>query len=671
MLKKGIWIWENTQPKADEYADFTDSFLYEGGSVQLRISADSNYAVFVNEQLAGFGQYADFPHCKVADTHDIKPFCRHGRNALTIIVWYYGIASSVYLPGKAGLLYEITAGDAIVAASGTQTLCRRDPHYLSHRSKMITEQLGQSFYYNAIAADSPWHNAVATGYAPALHSRPVDFLMLEDLRPGKIIGGNESTHFLLDLGREEVGFLELYLESQTQQTILIAYGEYLTEAGVPRLIPYGTHLGEGENPMLYGTRDFSVEYGTVPGENRYMNPFRRLGCRYLEVFCEKPIRLYDIGIRPTMYPVTEIPFDAGSARRQQIYDTAVRTLRLCMHEHYEDCPWREQALYTMDSRNQMLCGYHAFAGTDYQRANLWLMAQDNREDGFLSICVPSGTDLVIPSFCLHWYQAVLEYTCYSGDLTLVQEIWDKLCNLLHTFCQYFDAQRGLLPIIPGAQYWNFYEWSGSFLMGNDQLPGSVDLILNCLFLRTIDTMRTLAEMTGLPFDLSEMAEPLRQQIRNTFRRHDGLYYTDTEKTHISQLGCALAVLTGVADEADAKVICQVLAGEDPGFPVKEIPIDFCNLTNVSDRIPYGDDTPWVTPASFSMSAFVYDALLQVDRDRYKNFVLTDIDSRCGYMLNQGATTFWETMGGWRSFENAGSLCHGWSAMAVYYYHTLL
>ena len=47
MLKKGIWIWENTQPKADEYADFTDSFLYEGGCVHLRISADSNYAVFV------------------------------------------------------------------------------------------------------------------------------------------------------------------------------------------------------------------------------------------------------------------------------------------------------------------------------------------------------------------------------------------------------------------------------------------------------------------------------------------------------------------------------------------------------------------------------------------------------------------------------------------------
>lgn len=671
MNREGIWIWENALSKADEYADFTDSFICDSSTVTLRISADSNYAVHVNGQLAAFGQYADFPHCKVADTHDITAFCQRGENTVLITVWYYGFPSSVYLPGKAGLFYEITANTSIVAYSGTHTRCRRNPHYLSHRGKMITEQLGQSFYYNAAAEYTPWHNAVATAYMPVLQARPVDLLVLEDLLPGKIIGGNSSTHFLLDLSREEVGFLQLHLESNDQQTILIAYGEYLTEAGVPRLIPYGTHLGEGENPMLYGTRDFSVEYGAVPGENRYLNPFRRLGCRYLEVFCEKPIRLHAIGIRPTMYPVTELPFNAGSARRQQIYNTAIRTLRLCMHEHYEDCPWREQALYTMDSRNQMLCGYYAFAGTDYQRANLWLMAQDNREDGFLSICVPSGTDLVIPSFCLHWYQAILEYTLYSGDLTLVQEIWGKLCGLLHTFYRYFDHEQGLLPIIPGDSYWNFYEWSGSFLMGNDQKPGAVDLILNCLFLRAIDTMAKLAEMADLSFDLPHIAQPLRQQIRKVFRRHDGLYYTDTAKTHISQLGCALAVLTGVADTADAKVICQVLAGEDPGFPAKNIPIDFCDLTKVSDRILAGDDTAWVTPASFSMSAFVYDALLQVDPQKYAAFVLNDIDEQCGYMLDHGATTFWETSGGWRSFENAGSLCHGWSAMAVYYYHILL
>jgi hypothetical protein len=61
-----------------------------------------------------------------------------------------------------------------------------------------------------------------------------------------------------------------------------------------------------------------------------------------------------------------------------------------MHEHYEDCPWREQALYTMDSRNQMLCGYYAFREFDFPKASIRLMAQSIREDNLLELCSASA-----------------------------------------------------------------------------------------------------------------------------------------------------------------------------------------------------------------------------------------------------------------------------------------
>ena len=38
------------------------------------------------------------------------------------------------------------------------------------------------------------------------------------------------------------------------------------------------------------------------------------------------------------------------------------------------------------------------------------------------------------------------------------------------------------------------------------------------------------------------------------------------------------------------------------------------------------------------------------------------------MIASGATTCWETQYGASDFNNAGSLCHGWSALPVYYYH---
>ena len=47
--------------------------------------------------------------------------------------------------------------------------------------------------------------------------------------------------------------------------------------------------------------------------------------------------------------------------------------------------------------------------------------------------------------------------------------------------------------------------------------------------------------------------------------------------------------------------------------------------------------------------------------------LADIRRKCGKMLDAGATTFWETELGAEDFGGAGSLCHGWSALAVHYF----
>ena len=41
------------------------------------------------------------------------------------------------------------------------------------------------------------------------------------------------------------------------------------------------------------------------------------------------------------------------------------------------------------------------------------------------------------------------------------------------------------------------------------------------------------------------------------------------------------------------------------------------------------------------------------------------------MLREGATSFWETELGEAAFADAGSLCHGWAALPVYYYSILM
>lgn len=72
--------------------------------------------------------------------------------------------------------------------------------------------------------------------------------------------------------------------------------------------------------------------------------------------------------------------------------------------------------------------------------------------------------------------------------------------------------------------------------------------------------------------------------------------------------------------------------------------------------------------TLSSKIFTFDALLQQPENA--EAVRDEIRAVWGRMLLQGAATFWETEKGAADFENAGSLCHGWSAVPVYIYHRL-
>ena len=117
-------------------------------------------------------------------------------------------------------------------------------------------------------------------------------------------------------------------------------------------------------------------------------------------------------------------------------------------------------------------------------------------------------------------------------------------------------------------------------------------------------------------------------------------YALTEKgKEFTVLGNSLAILSGVADNADE--LCE--------------------------RIIKGE----FTDCSLSMKCFKYDALLLTDKAKWKGQVLDEIRINYKKMLDAGAKSVWETIEGASAFDNAGSLCHGWSAIPVYYFKKLL
>ncbi|MDO4740400.1 MAG: family 78 glycoside hydrolase catalytic domain [Eubacteriales bacterium] len=630
------WIWADAAQEWDQYAEFIDEFDWNGEELTLQISADSNYAAYCNGRPVYSGQYADFPYDKVYDEIDLRPFAQRGANRLAVVVWYYGMGNMGYYPAQGALCYAVHRGGELACASGENTLSRLSPAYTQGLRKVITGQLGYSFRYDLTKEDG-FPAQDAPSFAPSrlidkpacARIRPQKRCVIGEAAPARCISSEEDRHFLFDLGQESVGYLCVEIDSDAEQELLIAYGEHLADGGVRRLV---------------GGRDFSVQLRLRKGRNAYVNPFRRLGLRYIEVFCEAPVRIEKMTVLPVEYPVRE----AGGRpemndMQKRIYDVCLRTLRLCMHEHYEDTPWREQALYAMDSRNQMLCGYYAFREFEFARANLLLMSKDERADGLLSICTPSANDLTIPSFSLHYFTEVWEYTHFSGDLTLAREVFPKLGRIMQAFVSRLSG--GLVPIFEGKTHWNFYEWSEglSGALNAAEEGGRFDAALNCLLSLALRMMGSIARAIGEADVYSALAGEVACAVRARFYdENTGLFVNSTADETPSELVNALAVLCGAAQGEEALRIARRLAQEDNGL----------------------------TGATLSMLCFKYDALLLADRERYRPYILEDIARRYGKMLDAGATTFWETEKGEADFDDAGSLCHGWSAMPVYYYHTL-
>lgn len=616
MIRKHT-IWADDNMTKDTYAQFTGSFLSEKNQEEIRldIGFDGHAAVYINGRLAFFGAGADYPWHRLYYRVDVTKWCEK-ENTFVIDVWHPGIDSQTYIKNRPNLFFTFIQGNRVVAESSAQTLSRRHPNYRSGYCKTITPQMGMSFYYdNTKMQDTPYTQSVCSEKAEEFHLRKTGYLTLGERIP---VTMQETEYgYLIDMHEETVGFIEWDFDSPCQQEILVAYGEHLQDNRVLRKI---------------AERDFSVEFCAKEGTNTYLNPFRRLAGRYLEVHCQKPLTIRYIGLRPTDRTIREKERQFEDPLLQRIYDVSVNTLKKCMHEHYEDCPWREQAMYTLDSRNQMLCGYYAFEDHAYVRENLCFIAKGQRTDGLLSLCFPAGTDLPIPFFSLVYLMQIKDYVMYTRDESLVAELKPVVDKIQKAFSDRMD-ETGLISNFP-APCWNFYEWtrgSNDGLASSEPAEKKYDLILNAMYVIFCGLYRDLYGKEILPPHMTDT-------IHDTFYCPEkGLYRLSTKGEDYSQLGNSFAILIGLGDERLAERITQ---------------------------------DPELTGVTLSMNTFYYDALLCFG-DRYHAFIVDDIRKKYGYMLENGATTFWETEKGWQDFEGAGSLCHGWSAIPVCYLSELV
>lgn len=604
------WIWVNSDPQKNEYAYFEGEYDWNGELALFSIVAETDYILYVNQKRVAFGQFAGYPFEKYCDEIDLSPYCTNGKNKFLITVRYEGINSLTHIDDGAGVIFSLSLNEKAVLWSGEHTTGGYDNRYLQHVERLITSQLGLTSGMRS-GEDFLPSPCVLVEKTANVKLRPVQKTVMGEAIEGKCVS---SAPLIYDLGRETAGYLFLRIRAERAGELQVVYGE---------------HIADGCVRQCIGHRNFSLDFAFDAGEYAFEQLFVRVAARYLQVNAPEGVEVLSIGLTPTLYPVTEREHTL-SGIDGRIYDTCVRTLRLCMNLHYEDCPWREQALYVLDSRNQMLCGYHAFKESDFQRANLVFMAKGTRPDGLLELTYPAVNTPAIPFFSLMYPVAVYEYIKHTGDESILDEVMPTIKRFMKEFASRID-KNGLIAELE-APYWNFYEWATN--SDGAAKDGRYHLILNCAFVYSCERFVKLCEMREKRFEID--LERTKRAIVNTFfDEAKGVFYLSPAcPESASQLGNAMALLIGLGDKRTVNAL-------------------------KNDRS--------LIPATLSMLTLVYDALIARDAE-HREYILNDIRQKYGQMLSAGATSFWETIDGESAFGGAGSLCHGWSAIPIHYYH---
>lgn len=449
----------------------------------------------------------------------------------------------------------------------------------------------------------------------------------------------DGMYVLVDLGKEICGYLSISVEVENDCVATLGWGE---------------HLADLRPRTSVGGRSFGLALKLKKGKNTLEDRLLRFGLRYLCLFIEADgVKIERLTVCETVYPFKPIKKDFGDKLLNKIYETGVRTLLLCAHEHYEDCPWREQALYGMDSRNQMLFGYGAFEKEQslrFARASLKLFAQCLRSDGLVELCPPSHCNLTIPSFTLYWIIAVCENADFNLDLGFIGEILPAVKLAADKFLARAD-ERGL-KVLAGAEYWNFHEWSdgldGVFRTESSytrELPPHYDGILTALAVIATKRLSVLLKRVGQVGDGERYAaysERLKHALSGFYDEKLGFYCSyvtaEGQKFGYHEYTQAVVLASGAAQNLGNAVVCKLV-----------------------DALKNGD--PALVKMTYSAMLIKYEAIMAADKNA--DWCVENVAEVFGSMLFGGATSYYETELGERDFDDAGSLCHGWSAAACY------
>ncbi|HCG77517.1 MAG: hypothetical protein CO162_03310 [bacterium (Candidatus Ratteibacteria) CG_4_9_14_3_um_filter_41_21] len=471
--------------------------------------------------------------------------------------------------------------------------------------------------------DEPLKRKPKISHLEAICSFSPDYAIFYPEKDGEI-------RILLDFGKEVVGYTQFEVEGKEGVILDFNFFEAIEDGKI--------HFTGLDSWAGY---NFSFRYITKEGRQTYRSYGRR-GFRYLYLTLrgiKSPFKIRYVSTLLNTYPVAEKgEFHSSDERLNKIWEVGAYTLRLCMEDTYVDCPCYEQTHWVGDSRNEALINYVSFGAYDLSAHSLEQVSHSLKYNILPESHVPSGWRNILPAWSFLWIEALYEYYLFTGDEKFLKEIYPSLrktCLKIRDLTN----KRGLFSI----KAWNMIDWAPMDTPEEGEITHN-----NALAVRSLFTSAKIARILKKKEDFqkfTQLAESIKRAINSYCWNEDKKAYIDCLHK----------------DGSQSKVISQQT----------NTIIYLCNCApkeRIPHILPLIENAPEgvVSVGSPFFMFFTLEALAKLGKIKE---ALSIIQEKWGFMLDKGATTFWEIFPGFTQFWWTRSHCHAWSAGPTYFLST--
>lgn len=280
----------------------------------------------------------------------------------------------------------------------------------------------------------------------------------------------------------------------------------------------------------------------------------------LEVKCgSEPLTIHALRLSEHRYPLhLEAEFSCADRRFDNLGKRCRRTLEMCSHDTFMDCPYYERLMYVGDTRIQALLTLAGSRDSRLVEKALRLIAAGQLPSGFVPSRYPSRLPQEIPLYTPFFIGMVADYARWRGG-NLPRELLPAVLRCADAF-EPFRNRYGLVEFHRG---WNFVDWVPGWEMGtpphgNDGVSGLVNAHVLYGFKECADLCGLLGEKELETHWRKRLSEDTGVFVETFWDESAGAFRNSADDPHLSEHLQILALLTGALPESVRKRCAQTL-----------------------------------------------------------------------------------------------------------------